>query len=115
QLSDINTDASLIKLDQLLAAESDRIFVSRRSVRYVPIDELGWLWQQKQEIATLNILCQDWLHFIYESYPMDEVIAVMGQPQRHSAHYAYYCSKEGPSFYLELNDARQIGGWSGPK
>ncbi len=118
QLSAINTDASLAKLDGLLAAENDPMFgrfVTRRSARYVPIEELGRRWQQKRDIVTLNILCEDWLRHIYEGYPLDEVITVMGQPQRQGTHYAYYSSKEGPGFYLELNDARQIGGWDGPR
>ena len=118
QLSAINTDASLAKLDQLLGAHIDpklHIYVTRRSSRYVPIEELGQRWQKNHDIVTLNILCGDWLQLVYEGYPMDEVIAIMGEPQRQGPHYAYYVAKEGPAFYLELNDARQIGGRSGPR
>ena len=118
QLNAINTDASLAKLDQLLDSQGDaklRIYVTRRTYRYVPIEELGQRWQKNHDIVTLNILCDDWLEQVYEGYPMDEVIAIMGQPQRQGPHYAYYASKEGPEFYIELNDARQIGGRSGPR
>ncbi len=118
QLSDINTDASLAKLDQLLDSQNDpklRVYVTRRSSRYVPIEELGQRWQKNHDIVTLNILCDDWLKQVYEGYPMDEVIAIMGQPQRGDHQSAYYVSKEGPVFYLELNAARQIGGRDGPR
>jgi hypothetical protein len=52
---------------------------------------------------------------VFEGYPMDEVSAIMGQPQRRGPHYAYYVAKEGPAVYLELNDVRQIGGRSGTR
>jgi hypothetical protein len=81
----------------------------------VPIEELSLRWQHDQDIRTLNALSNDWLQHIYEGCPLDEVIAIMGQPQRQGPHHAWYVSKEGPAMYLEITDARHIVGWSEPK
>jgi hypothetical protein len=118
QLSSINTDGSLGKLNELLAAQDDPMpgkTIMRWSQRYVPVEELAQRWQKDHDIKTLNQLSSEWIQHIYEGYPLDLVIQLMGQPQRSRPHYAYYSSKEGPELYLELNDARQIGGWSEPK
>lgn len=115
QLSTINTEASMSKLDELLAAQNDpKLFVSRLSRRYVPIEELGRQWQENHDLGSLERLAHEWIHQVYEGYPLDLVIEIMGQPQHSGLHYAYYVSKEGAALYLEINDAGQIGGRSGP-
>jgi hypothetical protein len=117
QLSSINTDASRAKLDELLKAQHDPKFgitIMRWSQRYVPVEELGRRWQNGHDLNTLNQLSSEWIQSIYEGYPLDLVIQIMGQPQHSGQHYAYYVSKEGPVLYLELNDARQIFGRKEP-
>jgi len=118
QLASINTDASMRKLDELLAGQGDPklgLFISRSTRRYIPVEDLGRLWQERQDTATLNLLTSEWIRQIYEGYPLDAVIAVMGPPQDSDPHYVHYVSKEGHMLYLEINKARQIGGWDGPR
>jgi hypothetical protein len=118
QLSAIGTDASIGKLNQLLAAQNDSkldLLFSRRTASYVPVEELGQRWQKDHDIRTLNRLTSEWIGNIYEGYPLSTVVAIMGQPQRSGPHYAYYPSKEGPELYLEINDSGQVGGRDGPR
>jgi hypothetical protein len=115
QLSAINTDASVSKLDELLAAQNDpKLFVSRSTRRYVPMEELGRQWQENHDLGSLERLAHEWIHEVYEGYPLDLVTDIMGPPQHSGPHYAYYVTKEGATLYLEINDAGQIGGRKGP-
>lgn len=118
QLASINTDGSMRKLDEMLAAQGDPklgVFIMKWSQRYVPVEELARQWQEKQDTATLNRLMNEWIQNIYEGYPLDAVIELMGQPQLSGRGYAQYVSKEQHILYLGVNDAGQIGEWTGPR
>jgi len=56
QLSAINTDASMSKLDELLTAQNDpKLFVSRSTHRYVPMEELGRQWQENHDLGSQRL------------------------------------------------------------
>jgi len=118
QLASVNTDASLIKLDEFLASQDDPklgIWCFRQSTRYVPVEELGRRWQKNHDTATLNLLMSEWIQHVYEGYPLENVVAIMGQPQRSGRHYVHYMSNEGHVIHLETNDSGQVFGRSGPR
>lgn len=118
QLAFINTDSSMRKLDEMLAAQGDSklaLFIMKPTQRYVPVEELARQWEEKEDTKTLDRLTVEWIDHIYEGYPLEAVTALMGQPQRSGPGYAQYVSKENHVLYLGVNAAGQIGEKDGPR
>ena len=112
QLAWLDTDASLGKLHDLLAAQDEpRIAIKRRTIRYVSVEELGKRWQRDHDLFTLNWLDIEWLHSIYEGYPLELVIAIMGPPQDAGRGYANYVSREGPQLGFGVGQDGKIYSW----